>query len=76
MGLIGQPVAGLNLDLGVSFLKGDFLPPGRAEGMQLPQGTPVGTNSDYMVRPYFGFSLTLDALQTLDRRRAPVGQIF
>jgi hypothetical protein len=44
--------------------------------MQLPQGTAVGASPQYMLRPYLGFSLTLDALLTLDRRRSPVGQFF
>jgi hypothetical protein len=76
LGLVLQPISGLNLALGASFLQGDFLPAGRAEGMQLPAGTPVAANAQYMARPYFGFSLTLDALTMLDRRRAPIGQIF
>jgi hypothetical protein len=76
MGFVLQPISGLSLDVGAAFLKGDFLPPGRSEGMQLPPGTPLDANSRYMVRPYFGFSLTLDALQMLDRRRAPIGQFF
>jgi hypothetical protein len=57
-------------------LKGEFLPPGRAEGMQLPQGTPIAAEAKYMLRPYFGFSITLDALQTLDRRSKPLGQLY
>jgi hypothetical protein len=76
LGLLFEPVSGLNFGLGASLLQGEFLPSGRAEGMQLPQGTPVGTQSQYMLRPYFGFSLTLDALLTIDRRRPPVGQFF
>ncbi len=76
LGLLFEPVSGLNLDLGASLLKGDFLPTGRAEGMQLPQGTPVGETSRYMLRPYIGFSLTLDLLETIDRRKPPIGRLF
>jgi hypothetical protein len=76
LGLVFEPVSGLNFDVGASLLKGEFLPPGRAEGMQLPQGTPIAAEAKYMLRSYFGFSITLDALQTLDRRNKPLGQLY
>jgi len=76
LGLLFEPVSGLNLDLGASLLKGDFLPAGRAEGMQVPQGTAVGETSRFMLRPYLGFTVTLDLLDTLDRRKPPIGRLF
>jgi hypothetical protein len=67
MGVVFEPVSGLTVGFGASLLKGEFLIPGRAVGMLLPSaGVPV-KYSDYMVRAYFGLSLTLDILETLDR---------
>jgi hypothetical protein len=50
-------------------LKGDFLAPGRSEGMLLPVvDTPTkNSTTQYMFRPYLGFSFTLDIVETLDR---------
>ena len=67
LGLVFEPVSGFNLVAGASMLQGDFLSRGRAEGMLLPSPDPAASNSQYMFRPYFGFSFTLDIVETLDR---------
>ena len=67
LGIVLEPISGFTVGFGASLLKGEFLAPGRAEGMLLPTGDALVKYSDYMVRPYFGLSLTLDILETLDR---------
>lgn len=69
-GVIFEPVSGLTLGFGASLLKGEFLAPGRAEGMLLPSTSASVNYSEYMVRPYFGLSFTLDILDTIERGAA------
>lgn len=66
-GLLFEPVSGLALGAGGTFLKGDFLGPGLAQGMLLPAASDFNVKSDYMLRPYFGVAITTDIFQTLDR---------
>jgi hypothetical protein len=67
LGVVFEPVSGLTAGFGASLLKGDFLIPGRAVGMLLPSADLPVKYSDYMIRAYFGLSLTLDIFETLDR---------
>lgn len=70
LGVLFEPVSGLSVGFGGAILKGEFLAPGRAVGMLLPSGDASVKFSDYMVRPYFGMSFTLDIFETLDRGAA------
>jgi hypothetical protein len=67
VGAVFAPISGVAVGAGASLLKGDFLAPGRAEGMFMPSLDPSAVNSQYMVRPYLGVSLTLDILPLLSR---------
>jgi hypothetical protein len=66
-GALFEPVSGVAFAFGAVLLKGDFLIPGRAEGMLIPTADTPVKYEDYMVRAYFGASFTLDLLDTLDR---------
>jgi hypothetical protein len=67
LGAVFEPISGIAVGAGASLLKGDFLAPGRAEGMVMPSMDASAVNSQYMIRPYFGVSLTLDVLPLLSR---------
>ncbi|HKQ71840.1 MAG TPA: hypothetical protein VJT73_20995, partial [Polyangiaceae bacterium] len=67
LGLVFEPISGLTLNAGGAMMKGEFLARGRAFGQLLPSSTAAFKHSDYMLRPYFGISFTLDILETLDR---------
>jgi hypothetical protein len=67
MGLVFEPLSGLALGVGVALLQGQFLAPGMAEGMILPSAADLRTNTDYMLRPYFGLTLTTDILDAVSR---------
>jgi hypothetical protein len=66
-GVVLEPVSGLALGLGAAILQGQFLAPGMAEGMILPSPADLRVNTDYMVRPYFGVTVTTDILETVGR---------
>ena len=66
-GFVLEPVSGLAIGLGGAVLQGQFLAAGMAEGMILPSPTSPRVDTDYMVRPYFGVTLTTDILETADR---------
>jgi hypothetical protein len=70
LGVLFEPISGLGVGFGGALLKGEFLAPGRAEGMLLPSASAAVTHSDYMVRAYFGLSFTLDIFETLERGAA------
>jgi hypothetical protein len=70
LGVFFEPVSGFNIGFGAALLKGEFLVPGRAEGMLLPSADVPVKYNDYMVRGYFGASFSLDILETLDRGAA------
>lgn len=67
IGLAFEPIRGGSLSAGFSFVQGTFFVPGFSEGMLLPNGTlPVGsTETKYMVRPYFGLTVSPEIAQTL-----------
>jgi hypothetical protein len=67
MGLVFEPLSGLALGVGAALLQGQFLAPGMAEGMILPSAADLRTNTDYMLRPYFGLTLTTDILDAVSR---------
>jgi len=76
LGLVFEPVSGFNLAVGAALLKGDFLAPGRAEGMVVPAGDVDSANSKFMFRPYIGFSITQDVFNALERASSSARQLF
>jgi hypothetical protein len=64
-GLVLEPITGFSVDGGLALLQQDFLPRGFAEGMLVPAGGIPEPSPRYVVRPYFGVTLSLDIIETL-----------
>ena len=57
LGLAWEPVAGFGIGVGVSLVKGEFIP---AAGTVLPVVTTPPKQLEYMIRPYFSVFLTTE----------------
>jgi hypothetical protein len=64
-GLMVEPVAGVSLNAGMALLKGEFLPDRLSTGMLVGSDAEIEAVRHYMARPYIGFTLTLDIIDTL-----------
>ncbi|MBL9020870.1 MAG: hypothetical protein JNL21_01670 [Myxococcales bacterium] len=72
-GALLEPVSGFSLSGGAAVLKGEFLPNGFSEGMLSPKNLEV--REEYMVRGYFGVSLSIDIIETIAATGRAVRQI-
>lgn len=64
-GISLMPIAGVGIGFGAAFVKGDFFPAGYSDGILLAKGETFAPNREYMIQPYFGFTLSTDVLTAL-----------
>lgn len=75
-GVTLEPVAGLGAGFGVAIVRGQFLPPGYADGMVIPRGETFTPQTEYMVRPYIGITLSTDILTSLSTTGSAIKSKF
>ena len=66
-GIVLEPLSGLALNMGAALRQGEFLAKGNSEGMFLGSADQLNKYTAYVVRPYFGVTVTLDLSGTLER---------
>ena len=71
-GIVLEPITGVSLSLGGALRKGEFLGAAEIEGRVLPRDTEPNRRTAFMLRPYFGLTLTYDALNTLSAARTKI----
>jgi hypothetical protein len=65
LGFAWQPTPGISLGAGAAFLRGEFIPEGFSEGMLIQPGTAPPETLRYMMRPYFGVTLSPEILESV-----------